>query len=356
MHKLHLVRSKSTHTVPRLLAGAGGGLNFLKPIGRPFSLLDLTISYPFVEESISIVTVALVSLLAPAVIIGIVCIAFVPGRASRRSLTRSQVIRRKLWELYVGLAGLALSVALGFLVTQGVKNIFPKHRPHFIALCDPDLSDIASHVVGGLGQDISSRWTLVSPTICRTLDSGMLDDSFRSFPSGHCSFAWSGLLYLTCFLCSKFCIAIPFLPNQLKGYQWPGTAQSSADVELLPLPATSSSATSKSPLQQPANTPVAEATQLYNQAAAPPSYGVILALIPLGVATYIASTRYAQYWHFGFDVLAGSLIGIVSAFFAFRWYHLPIRRGSGWAWGPRTRDRAFGIGVGVESYAGPEGY
>ena len=29
---------------------------------------------------------------------------------------------------------------------------------------------------------------------------------------------------------------------------------------------------------------------------------------------------------------------------------MPIRRGAGWAWGPRDADRAFGIGVGIGSY------
>ena len=56
------------------------------------------------------------------------------------------------------------------------------------------------------------------------------------------------------------------------------------------------------------------------------------------------------------DLISGSLIGIGSAWFAFRWYHLPIGRGSGWAWGPRSKDRAFGIGVGIGNYADAEGW
>lgn len=31
-------------------------------------------------------------------------------------------------------------------------------------------------------------------------------------------------------------------------------------------------------------------------------------------------------------------------------YHLPIRRGSGWAWGPRSAERAWGIGIGRQGY------
>lgn len=44
------------------------------------------------------------------------------------------------------------------------------------------------------------------------------------------------------------------------------------------------------------------------------------------------------------------------AWFAFRWYHLPIRQGAGWAWGARSRDRAFWVGVGVGGYVGVEGW
>lgn len=83
---------------------------------------------------------------------------------------------------------------------------------------------------------------------------------------------------------------------------------------------------------------------------------LILAALPLCVAVWICSTRYAEFYHFGFDLIGGSLIGALSAWFAFRWYHLPIRSGRGWAWGARSRKRAFGIGVGTAGYVGEEGW
>ena len=339
-------------------AAAGGGLNYVKPIHRPFSLLDLDISFPFVTESISVTTLGLVALFAPAVAIAFVSLVLVPGPTFRRSLTTSQTIRRKLWELHSGLAGLALSVALGFFITQGLKNMFGKPRPHLIALCEPDLTDIRPHIVGGFGEDISVRWTLVNSTICTQKDALMLADGFRSFPSGHCSFSWSGLLYLSLFICSKFSIAVPFLPLQPASTTQLDEPRS-ADVELLPLhnPPTATAASVGTSSKAPAG-PIQSSQPLpiYNQAASPPNYGLVLVLIPLAVATYISSTRYSEYWHFGFDVMAGSVIGILSAWFSFRWYHLPIQHGQGWAWGPRSRDRAFAIGVGVGSYVGPEGW
>jgi hypothetical protein len=93
-----------------------------------------------------------------------------------------------------------------------------------------------------------------------------------------------------------------------------------------------------------------------NQNAAPPVYTLILILVPLGAAVYISSTRFTDFRHHGFDIISGSLLGIVCAWFSFRWYHLPVTRGAGWAWGPRSYERAWGIGVGRGAYVGTEGW
>lgn len=86
-------------------------------VGRPFTLLDLSISFPVVSESVSLVTLALVALFAPAAISALISLVLVPGRLARRSLSRGDGVRRKLWELHAGLAGLVLAVALAFFVT-----------------------------------------------------------------------------------------------------------------------------------------------------------------------------------------------------------------------------------------------
>lgn len=87
------------------------------------------------------------------------------------------------------------------------------------------------------------------------------------------------------------------------------------------------------------------------QAAAPPLYLLIFAATPFSVAVFVASSRWFDFRHHGFDILFGFIIGTVCAFFAFRWYHLPVSRGAGWAWGPRCADKAWWAGVGSFSYA-----
>jgi len=87
------------------------------------------------------------------------------------------------------------------------------------------------------------------------------------------------------------------------------------------------------------------------QAAAPPIYLLAICALPTFAAVFIASTRWFDFRHHGFDILFGFFIGVLTAIFAFRYYHLPISQGAGWAWGPRSADKAFWAGVGSYSYA-----
>ena len=100
----------------------------------------------------------------------------------------------------------------------------------------------------------------------------------------------------------------------------------------------------------------AEIAPARNRAAAPPLYLLVLAFVPLGAAFYISGSRWSYYRHHSFDIIFGSILGFLFAWLGFRLYHLPIRRGAGWSWGARTRNRAFYIGVGIPSYIGDEGW
>ena len=313
----------------------------MTPYKRPFSLLDLSISFPFHPETISITTVGLVSVVGPAAVILIVILLLVPGPSYSRRLSRNRLFALKLWELEKGLAGLALSVATAFFITQAAKNLFGKPRPNCIAACAPDLSRISEYTVGGYGQPIDNRWTLVSANICSNPDTKIVNDAFRSFPSGHSTVSWAGMLYLTLFLCSKFAIIIPYLPANI-------TSLSSSSLiytpDQLPLHEGAASSYPAAPNSEPRKTSVRDL------AASPPNHLVIIAFLPIAVALYICASRFFDFYHHGFDIISGSLIGITSSYFAFRWYHLPLGRGQGWAWGPRSADCAFGVGVGVGSY------
>ncbi|KAF2003288.1 PAP2 domain-containing protein [Amniculicola lignicola CBS 123094] len=329
------------------IAGVGAGWNYIEPFQRPFSPVDLSISYPFEnKETIPTWLLILVGLVGPAAIVFLVCLIFVPGPTVSKTTPKSLIWRRKFWELNTGWMGLALSLAVAFMITQGMKLLFGKPRPDLLSRCRPDMSRISSASVSSAGLDFNPLWVLVTAEICTNTDTDILHDGFKSFPSGHASFSWAGLLYLTLFLASKFAVAIPFLPPRPFSTN---PAHTSAITR-------SNLRSAALPLHRNSNDSSEDVVPIRFQAAAPPVWTLVLVLIPVGSAIYITSTRFTDYRHFGFDLLFGSLIGIISSWFSFRWYHLPITRGAGWAWGPRSFERAWGIGVGVGSYVGTEGW
>ncbi|KAF1946143.1 acid phosphatase/Vanadium-dependent haloperoxidase [Clathrospora elynae] len=336
------------------IAAVAGGWEFVEPFRRPFSPVDLSIAYPFqTSEKIPTWLLIVVSLVAPAAIIMVICLVFVPGPTAARGTPKSLVWRRKIWEWHTGWMGLALALATAFLITQGMKNLFGKPRPDLLSRCSPDLTRIRDYAVNPVGEVFNPAWVLVTSEICRPLDEDLLKDGFKSFPSGHSSFSWAGLLYLTLFLASKFSVAIPFLPHRPYSLN-PAHTSAITPSNLkkqssLPFHKQDSALSSPS-LNDDSIIPIRY------QNAAPPVYTLVLILVPICAAIYITSTRFTDFRHFGFDLIFGSLIGMTCAWFSFRWYHLPINRGAGWAWGPRSYERAWGIGVGRGSYVGPEGW
>ncbi|PYI20472.1 diacylglycerol pyrophosphate phosphatase [Aspergillus violaceofuscus CBS 115571] len=256
-----------------------------------FSLDDPSISYPLKDDTVSIVTVGIVCCAVPALLIAVLSLLFpIPGRL-------------RLWEWHAGWLGLSLSLAGAFFVTSGLKDVVGKPRPDLLARCQPNLSlNITAYAVSGLGVERPEAPMMVTTRICQTSGSKTLRDGFAAFPSGHSSFSWSGLLYLSLWLGAKVARAVP-----------------------------------------------AHHGNSYSQAAAaPPVYLLVLSAIPIGGALYICGTRYMDYMHAGWDIIGGSVIGIAFAILGFRWYHAPAGqgdRGWGWALGPRSADHAFGVGL-----------
>merc|ERR1712070_1061800 len=162
--------------------------------------------------------------------------------------------------------------------------------------CAPDLSRIVEHTVGGYGQPLDDRWSLVSAGICTNPDTKILNDAFRSFPSGHCTVAWAGMLYLTLFLCSKFAIVIPHLPaNSL----FP-TGSTAYTADQLPLHEGTASSYPPTGSSNPRKVSVREL------AASPPNHLIAIAFVPIAVAFYICASRFFDFYHHGFDIVSGS--------------------------------------------------
>ncbi|KAJ5433610.1 uncharacterized protein N7458_012766 [Penicillium daleae] len=303
------------------------GYGFYKqdPNQRPFSLTDPDISFPFTEhETVSTATLVLVSVLAPAVIIILGAALLIPGTAAvgGPTVSRSQLLRRKFWEWNAGWMGLALALAGAWMATQGLKTLMGKPRPDLLARCNPDVKKIAEYAVGGLGERLAGAPVLVDWKICREQGYNLRVDGFSSFPSGHSSLSFAGLGYLTLWLAAKLSVGFPYLP------QFPVEGDDYSD----------------------------ERTSVRTRGAAPPVLLMILAFFPTAVAFFIASSRWFNFRHHGFDIICGAIIGIFFAYIGMRMYHLPIQRGAGWAWGPRGSRRAFVRGIGFPSSLGTDSW
>ena len=83
--------------------------------------------------------------------------------------------------------GLALSCAMAFMLTDGMKGLFGKPRPDLLARCVPDVANLQKYIVGGFGSLVPDGQQLVSWQICQQTDMSILNDGFAAFPSGHSS-------------------------------------------------------------------------------------------------------------------------------------------------------------------------
>lgn len=157
--------------------------------------------------------------------------------------------RTDLHKAHVTILGLATSIITTLFLTDVLKDAIGRPRPDLLARCDPDLA--------------APRDQYSTVAICTQRDAHMLNDGFRSFPSGHSSFSFSGLGFLAMFLASQTYALRPRASMMV----------------------------------------------------------VILCLAPLLGAALIAISRLEDYRHGPLDVLGGSILGFVVAYFNFRRYY-----------------------------------
>lgn len=92
------------------------------------------------------------------------------------------VLQPGIHKVHVTILGLFISLILTSFLTDVVKNSVGRPRP--------DLLDRCKAAKG------TPEHTLVTIDVCTETDHHILHDGWRSFPSGHSSFAFSGLGYL----------------------------------------------------------------------------------------------------------------------------------------------------------------
>ncbi|KAB8345902.1 hypothetical protein FH972_022957 [Carpinus fangiana] len=213
----------------------------VEPFHRLFFLSNLAIQYPHAEhERVPPLLLALYAAGVPLLVLTL----------------WAALVRPTANTTHVTFLGLLLSLFLTGFLTDVVKNAVGRPRPDLLARCNPAPDTPRDRLVGievclTDGQGRASRG-----------DHHLLHDGWRSFPSGHSSFAFSGLGYLSLFL----------------------VAQLRAAHHATPLPV------------------------------------ALLALGPVLGALMIAISRTEDYRHDVWDVTAGSLLGLLGAWIGWRRY------------------------------------
>ncbi|GAB5589340.1 hypothetical protein Unana1_04240 [Umbelopsis nana] len=102
------------------------------------------------------------------------------------------VVRKSVRDFHNGVLGLCLGLSMTIMMTDIVKITVGRPRPDMLDRCQP----AAGSVDPPLG--------LSNYTICTTdLNSYVMNDGFKSFPSGHSSFSFAGLGFLSLYLAGK---------------------------------------------------------------------------------------------------------------------------------------------------------
>jgi len=211
---------------------------FMLPFHRMFYLDNMALRYPFAEvERVTVLWSVIYSGLTPLITL----------------VLWAAIIRPRTHKAHVTILGLLTTLALSSFLTDIIKNAVGRPRPDLIARCKPD--------------ETTSPHVLVTFSVCTQTDQHILEEGWRSFPSGHSSFAFSGLGYLSLFLAGQMHV---FRPH--------------ADLARC-----------------------------------------LSCLAPLLGAIMIAISRCEDYRHDVYDVACGSFLGIAVAYFSYRRYYPALR-------------------------------
>ncbi|KAH9838810.1 putative diacylglycerol pyrophosphate phosphatase 1 [Teratosphaeria destructans] len=211
-----------------------------EPFHRHFRLNDPRLQFPHAEvERVDVFMLFLYAAVIPAALLAIWTIFLKPP----------------IHKAHVTLLGLATSIILTTFLTDVLKDAIGRPRPDLIARCNPDAD--------------APKDVLVTIQVCKESRHHVLHDGWRSFPSGHSSFAFAGLGYVALFLAS----------------------------------------------QTKALTPRASLLV------------ILICLLPLLAAALIAISRLEDYRHDFADVIAGSLLGLSVTYLNWRRYYPSLLSG-----------------------------
>uniref|UniRef100_A0A093XRM0 Diacylglycerol pyrophosphate phosphatase 1 n=1 Tax=Talaromyces marneffei PM1 TaxID=1077442 RepID=A0A093XRM0_TALMA len=211
---------------------------FVTPFHRMFYLDNMAIQFPFAQsERVPMRWSIVYSAVLPLLVL----------------LLWALITRPSTHKLHVSFLGLAVSLITTPFLTDIIKNAVGRPRPDLIDRCKPEAG--------------TPEHKLVTFSVCMQSNEHILQEGWRSFPSGHSSFAFAGLGFLSLFLAGQLHV---FRPR--------------ADLGRC-----------------------------------------LFAFVPILGAIMIAISRCEDYRHDVWDVTAGAILGSSVAYFTYRRYYPSLR-------------------------------
>ncbi|KAG4096405.1 acid phosphatase/Vanadium-dependent haloperoxidase [Neocallimastix lanati (nom. inval.)] len=227
----------------------------IPPFERQFDLDDITISHPYKGDTVKMSVLIAFGLVSSFIVI-----------------TGFQYYKKDLtYNYHQAIIGIALSMSISTLFAHFVKMFVGRYRPDFISVCDVDFDKVQEQYNSyNISSDIGfGPRHLFNTTICKNTKENLYEER-RSFPSGHSSFSFSVMSYLSLYIAGQ----IHLLDK--KAYMWKYFAVS----------------------------------------------------IPYFFAVFVAVSRVFDYRHHWQDVTIGSIIGIVFGFLSYYYYYPSLRDSS----------------------------
>ncbi|KAL2870731.1 phosphatase PAP2 family protein [Aspergillus lucknowensis] len=229
---------------------------FVTPFHRMFTLDNQTIQYPFAA-------VERVPVLWSIVYAGVIPFSIL--------MVWAAILRPNPHKVQVTILGFLTALMLTSLLTDIIKNAVGRPRPDLISRCMPRKGTPES--------------TLVEWTVCTQSNAHILQEGWRSFPSGHSSFSFGGLGYLSLSVGSLLHSSLHGTNNYIRFFSG----------------------------QMHVFRPRSDLCRC------------LLVLLPVVCALMIAISRLEDYRHDVYDVTSGSILGSAIAYFSYRRYYPSLR-------------------------------
>jgi diacylglycerol diphosphate phosphatase/phosphatidate phosphatase len=169
----------------------------MEPFHRLFSLRNLNIQYPHaLVERVPVIWNIIYAGVVPLVILILwLAVSRVGMHQFHVTLLGFFIAYEYISVWFVPKLTLHYRLLLTSFITDVTKNAVGRPRPDLISRCLP---------ATGTSKDI-----LVSIDVCMETDPHILAEGWKSFPSGHSSFAFSGLGFLSLFFCGQLHVFRP---------------------------------------------------------------------------------------------------------------------------------------------------